>query len=196
MKKFAIVSLFAIQLLVGCGVNAPMLSASNPTLSNSMKSMSTDISEFKAIAYGDFRNLWNRTCGVSRSEDPKPYNGKKYAINAVLEYEKTTSMIPSWHVVMYEPSGKNFSSGFYGIKKNLLTEKQADKYYQALGAVRADDVNDGGVDLDTGARTSKKHAKASPVTVYFVFKSCADAYTDDTMEIKAIKTPAGNLVIM
>jgi hypothetical protein len=197
VKKFAIASLFALQLIAGCGVNSPVLPASNPTLSASVKSMSSDISEYKAIAYQDFRKLWDRTCGCDHSEDPTPYNGKKYAISAILEYEKTSSFIPSWHVVMYDPSGKSYGSGFYGIKKTFLSENQADKYFLALGAVRADIVHDGGVNLDTGSITVKKHAKATPVTVYFVFKAHIDGGSlYDTMEISAVKTPSGNLVKM
>lgn len=190
LAKIAI-SLFALQLLAGCGANPVTLS--NTTTQQVSAKSTSNYSDYQAIAYWDFRDLWDRTSGCSANENPAAYHGKKYAMKAILEYEPATTFSSiRWNVWMYEPTGTNHASGFCGIVKTFFSAKQADKFYQELGAVRADDVIDGAVDPDTGERTHKQHAKADPVTVYFVYDAHQDK--DITVDVQAIKTSSGQII--
>lgn len=195
MKSFVapLAALFALQLVAGCAANpVSNLSLNSPT---SLQALSTDLSSFQAIDYHDFRDLWDRTLGLEGKEDPARYHGKKYAITAIMEYEPAVTLSAiRWNALLYEPTGKNFASAFFVLRKTFLSTNQADKFYQNLGGVRADDVISGAVDPDTGERTVKKHAKAYPMTVYFVFDAHEDKDMEDALDIQAIRTPNGKIV--
>lgn len=195
MKSFVapIAALFALQLVAGCAASpVSNLSLNSPT---SLQALSTDLSSFQAIDYHDFRDLWDRTLGLEGKEDPARYHGKKYAITAIMEYEPAVTLSAiRWNALLYEPTGKNFASAFFVLRKTFLSANQADKFYQNLGGVRADDVISGAVDPDTGERTVKKHAKAYPMTVYFVFDAHEDKDMEDALDIQAIRTPNGKIV--
>lgn len=195
MKSFVapLAALFALQLVAGCAANpVSNLSLNSPT---SLRALSTDLSSFQAIDYHDFRDLWDRTLGLEGKEDPARYHGKKYAITAIMEYEPAVTLSAiRWNALLYEPTGKNFASAFFVLRKTFLSTNQADKFYQNLGGVRADDVISGAVDPDTGERTVKKHAKAYPMTVYFVFDAHEDKDMEDALDIQAIRTPNGKIV--
>lgn len=195
MKWFAasITALFALQLVAGCATNP----VSNLSLNSatSYQTLSSDLSSFQAIDYHEFRDLWDRTLGLEGKEDPARYHGKKYAITAIMEYEPATTLSAiRWNALLYEPTGKNFASAFYVLRKTFLSSKQADKFYQNLGGVRADDVISGAVDPFTGGRTVKKHAKAYPMTIYFVFDAHEDKEMEEALDIEAIRTPNGKIV--
>ncbi len=196
VKKLALVmvSLFSLQLLVGCGSNQ----ISNVALSknaSALNSLSSVPSGYESIDYRDFRNLWDRTCGLSKTEDPARYQGKKYAIKAIMEYQPCTSFAAlRWNALLYEPSGKDHSNAFYVLTKTFLTHNQADKFYQNLGGVRADDVIGGAVDPDTGKTSVKQHPQASPMTIYFAFDAKNRKSSGDMLKIDAIKTSLGVIV--